>query len=54
MGTAYSTETHEECYRDRTILVENVTPILHWEEREAVKRDIEDRLYDVFSTYASN
>lgn len=53
MAAAYQTESHERRYHDRTILVENATPVYRWEEREAVKKEIEERLYDVFSQYAS-
>ncbi len=54
MATAYCTEAHERCYQDRTILIENATPIYRWEEREAVKKSIEERLYDIFSQYVSS
>lgn len=54
MATAYHIETRERHYHDRTILVENVTPTYRWEEQEAVKKSIEERLYDVFCKYASS
>ena len=53
MATAYCTEAHERCYHNRTILVENATPVYRRDEREAVKKAIEERLYDVFCKYAS-
>jgi hypothetical protein len=36
----------------KMITLENLTPILTPKERERRKRDIEKRLYDVFSKYA--
>ena len=38
----------------RMITIENLTPILTPKERERRKRDIEKRLFDVFSKYAEN
>ena len=38
----------------RMITIENLTPILPPKERERRKRDIEKRLFDVFSKYAEN
>lgn len=52
MTTAYQTESYERHYHNRTITVENVTPTYRWEEQEAVKQAIEERLYDVFCKYA--
>lgn len=37
---------------DRTFTIENLTPILTPKERERRKKDIEKRLFDVFSKYA--
>lgn len=54
MTAAYCTEIHEQCYHSRTILVENATPVYHWEERETAKKAIEERLYDVFCKYVAN
>ena len=54
MATAYCTEAHERCYHSRTILVENATPVYRREEREAVKKAIEERLYDIFCKYVSS
>lgn len=53
MATAYCTEAHERCYHSRTILIENATPVYRREEREAVKKAIEERLYDIFCKYVS-
>ena len=52
-AAVYSTETHEMGYRNRTILIENITPVYRWEEREAVKKAFEEQLYDIFSKYVS-
>ena len=53
MTTAYLTEAHERRYHDRLITIENVTPAYRtWEEREKVKKEIEERLFDVFCKYA--
>lgn len=54
MATAFHTETHKLNYHDRTILVENVTPTYLWEEQEAIKKSIEEQLYDVFCKYVSS
>lgn len=54
MATAYFTEAHERRYHDRTILIENATPNYRWDERENVKKAIEERLYDIFCKYASS
>ena len=54
MAAAYLTEAHERRYHDRTIIVENVKPAYRWEERDAVKKSIAERLYDVFCKYASS
>lgn len=53
MATAYVTETRERRYQGRAIRIENVAPVYHTEEREAVKKVIEERLYDVFCKYTS-
>jgi len=37
----------------KTIIIENNTPILTQKERERRKREIEQRLFDVFSKYRS-
>lgn len=36
----------------KVILLENLTPVLSPKERERRKKDVEKRLYDVFSKYA--
>ena len=47
-------EAHERQYRNRTIIVENVSPVYRREEREEIKRSIEEQLYDVFCKYMSS
>ena len=37
---------------DRMFTIENLTPILSPKERERRKREIEQRLFDVFKKYA--
>jgi len=55
MTTAYLTEAHERRYHDRIIVIENLTPANQtWEEREKVKKEIEERLFDIFCNYASS
>lgn len=51
MAEAFDTSTHERPYCGRTILVENVTPVYAAQEREAVKRTMEEQLYEVFCKY---
>lgn len=52
MATAYDSKGHERQYLNRTIRVVNVTPAYRLEERERVKKAIEEQLYDVFRKYA--
>ena len=40
-------------FGDGTIRVENLTPILSPKDREKRRREIENRLYDVFSKYTN-
>jgi hypothetical protein len=39
---------------DRTFIIENLTPVLPPKERERRTQEIEKRLYDVFSKYATS
>ena len=50
--TRYHTETRIVPFGERTIKINNNTPILSPKERERRRREIEQRLYDVFSKYA--
>jgi len=36
---------------DRTIRINNLTPILTPKERERCRREVEQQLYDIFSKY---
>lgn len=55
MTNAYLTETRERRCHDRVITIENVTPAYRtWEEHEKVKKEIEERLFDIFCKYASD
>jgi hypothetical protein len=48
----YKTETKVVPFGDRTIRIVNHTPILPPKEKERRKKEIEQRLFDVFSKYA--
>jgi hypothetical protein len=48
----YNSETKVVPFGDKTIMIENLTPILSPKERERRKREVEKRLFDVFSKYA--
>ena len=47
----YESEVKTAMLGNRKIRLENLTPILSPEEREARKREIESRLFDVFVKY---
>jgi len=47
----YRSELKTIPYHGRTITVENLTPVLTAKEREKRKKEIEQRLFDVFSKY---
>ena len=48
----YLSETKTVSYGDKTITIENLTPVLPQKEREKRKREIEQRLFNVFIKYA--
>ncbi|MCC8123276.1 MAG: hypothetical protein LIO58_07030 [Oscillospiraceae bacterium] len=50
----YQSEIKTATMGDRTITIENLTPILPPKEREKRKQEIEQRLFNVFSKYADN
>lgn len=50
--TKYRSEVKTAVLGDRTITIKNLTPILPPQEREKRKREVEQRLFDVFSKYA--
>ena len=47
----FESEVNTVPFGDGTIRVENLTPILSPKDREKRKREVESRLYDVFSKY---
>jgi hypothetical protein len=47
----YHIETKTVPFCGRMIIVENLTPVLKPKERERRKKEIEQRLFDVFSKY---
>ena len=49
----YESEVKTVPFGGGTIRIENLTPILSPEERKKRKREIEIRLYDVFSKYSA-
>ena len=48
----YESEIRTATLGGRKIRVENLTPVLSPKEREARKREIENRLFEVFIKYA--
>ena len=48
----YQSEVTTVVMGERTITIKNLTPILLPKEREKRKREVEQKLFDVFSKYA--
>ena len=48
----YQSEVTTVVMGERTITIKNLTPILPPKEREQRKREVEQKLFDVFSKYA--
>ncbi len=48
----YQSEVKTVVMGERTITIKNLTPILSPKEREQRKREVEQKLFDVFSKYA--
>lgn len=48
----YQSEVKTVVMGERTITIKNITPILPPKEREQRKREVEQKLFDVFSKYA--
>ena len=48
----YQSEVKIVVMGERTITIKNLTPILPQKEREQRKREVEQKLFDVFSKYA--
>ena len=53
-ATQFHSEVTTAQFCGRTITVEHLTPVLTPKEREKRKREIEQRLFDVFSKYRGN
>ena len=47
----YQRETKAVAFQGKTIVLENLTPVLPPKEKERRKKEIERSLYDVFSKY---
>ena len=47
----YQSEVKTVVMGERTITIKNLTPILPPKEREKRKREVEQKLFDVFSKY---
>jgi len=52
VSVKYKSEVKTAPFGKGTIRVENLTPVLSPKEREKRKREVESRLYSVFSKYA--
>lgn len=49
---SYKTQTEIVTFQSREIPLENLTPILTPEQEAAKRRELEQRLYEVFRKYA--
>ena len=52
--TTYQTEAHEKRICGQIISVVNLTPSFRENERKAVKKSIEQQLYEIFCKYVSS
>ena len=50
-AVTYQRETKSVPFQGKTIVLETLTPVLSPKEKEQRKKEIERRLYDVFSKY---
>lgn len=50
-AVTYQRETKSVPFQGKTIVLESLTPVLSPKEREQRKKEIERRLYEVFSKY---
>ena len=50
-AVTYQIETKAVAFQGKTIVLENLTPVLPPKEKERRKKEIERSLYDVFSKY---
>jgi hypothetical protein len=51
---SYAKETKVAVFQGKTITVTHLTPVLSTDERKEQKREIEQKLYDVFVKYVGN
>jgi len=51
MTSKFESEIKTVPFGNGTIRIENLTPILSAKDREKRKREVENRLYEVFSKY---
>ena len=47
----YKTETEIVTFQGKEIILENSSPVLRPEQREAIHRELEHQLFDVFVKY---
>ena len=50
----YQRETKSVPFQGRTIVLESLTPVLSPKEKEQRRKEIEQRLYEVFSKYGDS
>ena len=50
-AVTYQRETKSVPFQGKTIVLESITPVLSPKEKEQRKKEIERRLYEVFSKY---
>ena len=50
-AVTYQRETKSVPFQGKTVVLESLTPVLSPKEKEQRKKEIERRLYDVFSKY---
>lgn len=50
-AVTYQRETKSVPFQGKTIVLESLTPVLSTKEKEQRKKEIERRLYEVFSKY---
>ena len=50
-AVTYQRETKSVPFQGKTIVLESLTPVLSPKEKEQRKKEIERRLYEVFSQY---
>ena len=52
--TTYITEAHERHIRGQIISVVNLTPSFREDQKNAVKKEIEQQLFEIFCKYVSS